>query len=158
MSKKTIGEYTQPHFNNLINIENNVSESLTNDNCFCTLTIKVKEITSSTSTYDVTYIWKYRGWWQTKDEPLLTHNKLLNTTNNNEKELLKLNPFYNYESTDDFYNNSLTGDYISKNKMTESMIEYLCMDDELLSNEDIGCTTSLYYRITIMKLLSELWI
>lgn len=72
----------------------------------------------------------------------------------NEIDSLKqTNPFY---GDNEFLNDSFDGEIISKNEMTEQLVRFLCMDDELLSKES-GHVTSEDYRKNIMYSISNLW-
>jgi hypothetical protein len=87
--------------------------------------------------FDISYSYKFHAVELTEPDDILHFRKVIH-------------PFYKEDPQ------SKQGEIVKKNKMTQTMIEYLLMPDEALA-EEIGMTTPQRYRMDIMHSLAKLW-
>ncbi len=107
----------------------------TQETHFCKLRISVVEMTykSGLTYYDISYNYNF------SDES---------------QEAKRAHPFfYNKKILE---SNDVVGVIIIKNKMTETMVEYLLMESEKLGNE-IGYSWWMQYKIRTMEAINLLW-
>jgi len=97
--------------------------------CSMKLNIDLLTYENGKKYYDITYIW------------------------NIEIDNLESHPFYEDK---EFLGTSINGDIICQNSLTDSLIEYLQMPDDMLI-ERSGSTTPQEYRKLVMKSISLFW-
>ena len=105
------------------------------DKHFCIVNIVVKEeqYINGNIYYDITYTYKYSS---------------------NSPEAQRAHPFkYNPKIRE---SDDINGVIVIKNKLTETMIDYLLMDKDELSKQ-IGNTWWIQYKIKIMEALNLFW-
>jgi len=93
--------------------------------------------------YDISYIWKFSD--AILDSPIhyLKH---------------RIYPFPEIDYCDHCQTRfDKEGVIVTKNSLTETMIQYLLMSDEELNKQNIGRTYPQYYRVNIMKSLGLFW-
>ena len=103
------------------------------DNSYYLVFINVDEIKYNDNNYyyDISYEYKFNG---------------------NKKSEKILHPFYNGKDIEEHFESVI----VYKNKMTETMVEYLLSNTEDLE-KIIGETTEQCYRINVMLCLAKLW-
>ena len=111
-----------------------INEFNSNDKSYYLIKIIVKELLYDDGKifYDIGYEYKFNG--------LQTSKQIIH-------------PYY---QTKDVVDLDLEGVIVFKNKMTETMVEYLLLDPEELENQS-GSSTAQSYRTNIMIGLARLW-
>jgi hypothetical protein len=111
-----------------------INEFNSNDKSYYLIKIVVKELLYDDGKifYDIGYEYEFNG--------LQTSKQIIH-------------PYYH---TKDVVDLDLEGVIVFKNKMTETMVEYLLLDSEELENES-GSSTAQTYRTNIMIGLARLW-
>lgn len=93
--------------------------------------------------YNIQYTWQF-----------VSNHKVFTSFRNNKmrRHFFKQFPYFNQV----FLQNSIRGDIIAKNKMTDEVVHHLCMRNENLA-QVCGATTPTDYRHHIIMFIANLW-
>ena len=135
---------------------------------YCDMTIRVVDkISDGKPVYDLSYKYTY-GWFIGEHiETVIyvgeTDSEIFDQHKTVPLKYLKCNPFYMNDREKEFrgeYGNikmGADGEIIAKNEMTSSLMRYLLMPMEEMRREETGHSDALYYKLSIIRMITMLW-